>query len=79
MSAYPVDGPIPPQQQKALAFIDAEMAAGNGFPSPETIAAYMGWKQVGSARDCLHKLRWRGRVRITRDYSWERIEMKENA
>lgn len=72
MSKYPVHGPIPPKQQTVLDFIIEEVARGGSFPMPEAIAAWMGWKHPGSATSCLHKLRWRGKIRKTgpRAHDW---------
>lgn len=61
------------RQQQALDFIDASLAAGTGFPSPSDIADHMGWRHAQSASDCLHKLRWRGLLKVAKDYSWQRV------
>lgn len=78
MSAYPVNGRLPPKQQTVLDFILKETADGGPFPTPEAIAAYMGWKHAQSASDCLYKLRWRGKIRIRKAgpgaHEWELAE-----
>lgn len=68
---------LSPQQQRVLDFIDRDIAEGRGFPSVAAIARFMEWKREESARDCLHKLRWRGLVRIDRDYKWQRVSAEE--
>ena len=55
-------GPLPAQQQKALDYIRAVVAASGKFPSLREIADHMGWRVESSALDCLCRLQWRGRV-----------------
>ena len=43
-------------RRAAYQFIRDEVAAGRGFPSHTAIAEHMGWKNVGSAIDCLSAL-----------------------
>ncbi len=64
--------PLPTKQAAVLDFIKTELAAGASFPTMHRIATYMGWKSDQSARDCLDRLVYRGRLefdRQTRRYS----------
>lgn len=67
---------LSPQQQRVIEFIDRNIAEGHGFPATTAIAQHMGWKKTESAKDSLHKLRWRGLVRVAADYSWQRVTTK---
>ncbi|MBY0559935.1 hypothetical protein [Hyphomicrobium sp.] len=55
-------GPLPAQQAVVLAFVVDELAAARPFPSFRAIADHVGWTKEGSARDCLLRLVWRGRL-----------------
>lgn len=74
---YPIraapTGPLPKQQAKVIAFIDAEIGAGRPFPSAEKIANHMGWRNAQSAYDCMHRLAWRGELWVTAAKKFERI------
>jgi hypothetical protein len=47
---------LPPARQAVLDFCRAEIAAGRGWPSFSAIAAHMGYRNPGSARDVMYKL-----------------------
>lgn len=48
--------PLPPQRQKVMDYIAAELRAGKPFPDEAAVAKYMGWKNPTSARDAISKL-----------------------
>ncbi len=50
----------------ALRVVQAEIALGRPFPTPETIAAALGWKNPSSASDALLRLAAAGHLVITR-------------
>ncbi len=62
---------MPPRQAEALAFIEAEVAAGRPSPSMSSIAKFMGWKNTISAHDCLTRLAGRGYLSYERRTSRE--------
>ena len=62
----PMTRPLPPQRQKVMDFIAAELRAGREFPSKQAVADHMGWKSPLSAYDALQKLCFRDGV-LTRD------------
>ena len=55
--------PLPPQQQRALEYLQSVVAATGKFPSRMEIAAHMGWKNESSVSDCLARLHWRGKIK----------------
>lgn len=58
--------PLPPQRQKVMDYITAELNAGRAFPKPGAIQKHMGWKNYTSAADALDKLEYYDRA-LTRN------------
>ena len=75
--------PLPPRQAAVYDFIIARTANGGRFPSMREIVDQMGWQDDHSARDCLERLTFRGKLRrVTAEktrahpaqrYRWELI------
>lgn len=62
---HSVLGPLPSRQAAVLDFIVQQIQDGRRFPAAITIARHMGWSQESSARNCLERLQWRGKVKRT--------------
>jgi hypothetical protein len=70
----PTKYPITLQQSKVLGFATEEVREGRPFPTLRKIASHMGWKNETSARDCLRKLEWRGKVQRRVNGAWELVQ-----
>jgi len=71
-------GLLPPQQQRVLDFVRAEIDAGRGFPSNKAIALHMGWKNEASAYGCLARLTRRGAVVVVGNQRRELVDPDTN-
>lgn len=62
--------PLPPQRQKVMDYIAAELRGGRPFPSSDAVAQHMGWKHRTSADDALRNLCFYDKVllRVGRSY-----------
>lgn len=70
------------RQQRVLAFMRSESAAGRPLPSARAIATHMGWKNANGAADACMALAAKGHLRIvSREpssrgwrYVWQLVE-----
>lgn len=67
VSPWPARGPLPARQAEMLALIDDALASDGRFPTLATLTRAMGWKNEASARDCLDRLVWRGKLTRARN------------
>lgn len=56
--------PLPPRQSQLLAFIDKTLKEKRRFPKAHEMATHMDWKDESYVYEYLHKLIYRGEIRI---------------